>query len=80
MEANKIYKRRDDMSAVDTLELLMEPDGDIIIAIKKPGIGMAMNVQFCSLSNGDGRSKHTRTALINLAKAIERDNKEKPLD
>lgn len=83
MEPRKIYERRDDM-AQGKLRLLMEEDGDIIIVL----LGMNPNtklydkmidIQFCTVGSGGGRSPETRKALRALAEAIEKDNMECPL-
>lgn len=83
MKLNKLYKRIGDMSPTDHLAILMEADGDVIVLAEETGMGekypKRSEVQFCT-GYGGGRSKHTRNALINLADAIEKDNKERPIE
>ena len=82
MEPNKRYARREDMSPDGELTLLMQPDGDIIVVAQSTnefGEYSETMVEFCEIGSGGGRSHHTRKALVALAEAIEKDNKEKPI-
>lgn len=77
-EANKIYSRKEDMSPDGFLDILIEPDGDIIVIIRK-GEGKdfrTSEVQFCDPGSGGGRSSKTRYALFKLIEAMEEDSKE----
>lgn len=82
-------ERNEDMSPDARLKLFREEDGDIIVSIipsteklrKNYSFGLeAMEVQFCTIGSGGGRSPHTRKALFALMEAIELDNKENPID
>lgn len=84
MEHGKLYKRIGDMSPSDHLVILMESDGDVILLVEETQMGekypTRCQVQFCTSFAGGGRSIHTRRALIELADAIEKDNKEWPIE
>jgi len=79
-------KRFEDMSPTGHLMMHQQEDGDIIVCAVPdteeckrghlPPFGIA--VEFCSCIGGGGQSPHTRKALIELWKAIERDNAENP--
>lgn len=76
------YERNEDMSPDGKLRLIVQDDGDIIVAMN----GRTMNdapciaqLEFCSVGSGGGRSPHTREALRNLIVAIQRDNQEQPI-
>jgi len=93
IEKNKTYSRRDDMSQKRTLNVFIESDGDICVfvgeEIGKYKVSSPMktynenediayaSVEFVAMGGGM-RSPHTRDALINLIKAIQKDNKENP--
>lgn len=80
-------ERVEDMSPDGRLKLFREDDGDIIVSIIPPSKKLSkesmwledMQVQFCSLAGGGGRSRHTREALFTLMEAIEKDNAENPI-
>ena len=83
MERNKRYIRKEDMSPDGTLTLFAGKLGDITLQVlgydgasEEP---LRAQVIFCTTSNGGGRSPHTRKALMALAEAIEKDNKECPI-
>jgi hypothetical protein len=68
-----------------TLTVHQNGDGDIVVSIGTDGMpfGGLMGdenavVEFCSLTSGGGRSKHTRIALLGLMEAIKKDNEERP--
>lgn len=66
------------MSPDGSLELMQEDDGDIIVTVRCSGErGFGQSVQFCT-GNGGGHSHHTWLALVELLKAMEKDNQEKP--
>ena len=73
-------KRYEDMSPDGFLRILQEPDGDLIVYIAGERFGRptAAAAQFCTVGGGGGRSPHTRQALIDLATAMTRDNRENP--
>ncbi len=84
----KTCERVEDMSPDGRLRLFREDDGDIIVSIVPPtskmkgdySFGLSdMEVQFCSVGSGGGRSEHTRKALFALMEAIEKDNTENPI-
>lgn len=81
MVPNKRYVRNEDMSPDGKLTVIMQEDGDLIVAIDSydaMGFRSSASAEFCT-HGGGGYSKHTREALIKLAEAIEKDNKEKPI-
>lgn len=89
MKPGKRYERIGDMSSCDKLSVVMQNDGDIQVRLRlhnRDGVeefpvdvefGF---VEFCTLSNGGGRSMHVREALIELVYAIEKDNEEWPIE
>lgn len=74
----EIQERIEDMSRNGTLTLLAQREGDVIIEIRDQD-GQSASVEFCSCSNGGGRSPHTLLALHRLIEAIKQDNKENPI-
>ena len=78
IKINHHYKRREDMSPDGMLTIIFQPDGDVIVVIDDEH-GQTAQVEFCELAAGGGRSSHTRKALAELALAIEKDNKERPI-
>jgi hypothetical protein len=82
-ERPEISCRIGDMSPDDRLDVIIQPDGDVIISVsgyrRSRSEFSQVEVEFCTIGAGGGRSPHTRAALVALAKAIERDNKENPL-
>lgn len=86
MERGKRYVRQEDMSPDGALGVLIQEDGDVIVWIdraseeqsRRPG-PPSVDVEFCSIGAGGGRSRHTRAALIRLAEAIELDNTKRPI-
>lgn len=75
-----IYERREDMSPDGRLRILIQEDGDIIVAIVPPSeSGQRMvSVEFCAVGSGGGHSPRTLKVLRWLADAIRRDNEEWP--
>ena len=73
-----LTERKEDMSPRGFLRILMEDDGDIIVAVgqcDRDGIvDPVARVEFCSIGSGGGRSPRTRDALIQLMAAIAADN------
>lgn len=71
----KAVERLEDMSRVGRLRLLIQDDGDIIVAVNsQTDDGLISNgdhVEFCT---SGGRSPHTLSALRDLFKAMELDN------
>lgn len=87
METGKRYERTGDMSPDDKLVVVMQDDGDIQVKLRlhdRHGIeefpAVSQFVEFCTLSNGGGRSLRVREALQALAEAIEKDNEEWPIE
>lgn len=78
---NTIISRKGDMGA-ETIELLIEDDGDISIALSNGATDFKeferVSMQFCSPGMGGGKSPRTLKALRNLFIAIQEDNKEYP--
>lgn len=79
---SRCVERHEDMSPVGTLKVIIEPDGDIIVAVT-PDLDDPMQssifgytVQFCTIGSGGGRSPRTRKALIELVNAMYQDNLE----
>jgi len=74
-----LYSRNEDMSPDGKLELIMQDDGDVIVIVDGYD-GMEnkkrVSVEFTFPGGGGGRSPNTRKALIELAHAMELDNKE----
>ena len=73
LEPRKFYERKGDMSPDSKLQLLIEDDGDVIVSIHHTE-HLSSSIQFCSVGNGGGRSPETRTALLALCHAMNRDN------
>jgi hypothetical protein len=84
MSPHRFVERREDMSPDGRLRLILQPDGDVIVCVVASQEdrlfgGLTASVEFCSLGAGGGRSSNTIRALRELAKAMERDNTERPL-
>lgn len=83
LQANFIYKRKEDMSPEGELAVILQPDGDVCISVY--GTGMISdtfnnsNIEFCSCGMGGGKSPKTLKALKALALAIKEDNEENPI-
>lgn len=78
----RVVKRTEDMSQRGHLELLIQDDGDIIVAVYPEENGLIApggSVEFCISGSGGGRSTHTHKALRDLYTAMERDNQERPI-
>lgn len=71
----KAVERLEDMSRVGRLRLLIQDDGDIIVAVQSQTddgfIANGDHVEFCT---SGGRSPNTLQALRDLFKAMELDN------
>ena len=77
---SKVVKRIEDMSPRGHLKLLLQDDGDIIVAVYPEENGLIQpggSVEYC---NSGGRSRHTLQALRALMVAMERDNAERPIE
>jgi hypothetical protein len=72
-------ERYEDMSPDGKLRVFLQPDGDVVLSIFDSGKQMMASIEFCSVGSGGGRSPNTLEALRNLYRAIERDNKERPI-
>ena len=78
----RVVKRNEDMSRVGYLKVLVQGDGDIIVAVypqEDEMVGIGGSVEFCIPGTGGGRSPRTHAALRALAEAMERDNQERPV-
>lgn len=73
--------RIEDMSTRGRMKLFREDDGDIIVSVSSERDGLVQpseSVQYCTPGMGGGRSPRTFNALINLAIAMDEDNKAIP--
>lgn len=77
LESGYNYKRKGDMSPDDEAHVLIEEDGDGILAICQPH--SILGVQFCTPMIGGGRSPRTLMAIRILALAIKLDNEERKI-
>lgn len=80
IEPNTPYDRKEDMSPVGFLRVIMQLDGDMIVAVVPDPHEIAMgnnSIEFCA---SGGRSPHTLKALRELAEAIDRDNRGVPFE
>jgi len=78
----KVYERNEDMSPHGRLKVILQEDGDAIVAVVPDPNARPWersSVEFCSRGGGGGRSRHTLEAIRALAAAIMRDNEEAPL-
>ena len=78
------YTRRDDMSPTDQLQLVLQDDGDVCIGIyKEPQVSsigpVILDIEFCTIGTGGGKSPHTMKALRELVLAVAKDNEENPI-
>ncbi len=77
----KHVSRLGDMHPTKTLEILVQRDGDVVLAIHNSGSPMEEDgeracIEFCV---SGGRSHRVREALYLLVEAIEEENKQNPL-
>ncbi len=80
MGETKIVERNEDMSPIGRLVLLLQVDGDVVVAVRAdPREFSQTSVEFCQPFTGGGRSPNTLKALKALAVAMERDNAESPI-
>lgn len=80
-QPSMIVERNEDMSPRGRLRLIKQEDGDIIVAIVPDLDDPSQRaVEFCMPFTGGGRSSHTLKALRKLFEAMERDNKETPIN
>jgi len=75
----KNYLRLGDMGEGTALWVHVQDDGDIIVGVAEPLLANK-TVEFCTVGMGGGRSRNTLDALRALAKAIQKDNEENPID
>lgn len=68
-----IIERPEDMSQRGKLRLLIQRDGDVIIAVQDDS-GHMLDIEFCTPGTGGGRSPETWKALHILANAMRADN------
>ena len=77
----EFVERREDMSPDGILRVQRQSDGDVVITIlssdRKNGFGIA-SVEFCGPMTGGGSSENTWKALLQLAAAMDDDNKQRP--
>lgn len=79
----KEVRRSEDMSPDGFLKIFQTRDGDIHVVVcqsKDRMDGISQSVEFCTPISGGGRSPNVRDALLKLMEAIEKDNKENPID
>lgn len=82
MSESKRIERNEDMSPRGRLALILQRDGDVIVAIVPDPDATRWerdSVEFCRPGAGGGRSTHTLAALRALAEAMEKDNQENPI-
>lgn len=74
--------RKGDMSPRGQLKIQQDDDGDLYVTVYgDDGDGViceSATVEFCTTGMGGGLSPNTRTALINLAEAMSKDNEQSP--
>lgn len=80
----KSVSRNEDYSPDGKLKVLIGEDGDVSIAIKQGTHPYGCEpflptLKFCTYA-GRGRSMNTLRALYSLVEAIEKDNKENPIE
>jgi hypothetical protein len=83
MNDTTIHERNEDMSCEGFLRIIKQPDGDVIVSVYGCDITEQFSitsVEFCAIGSGGGRSSHTLNALRALAEAIDKDNKEFPIN
>lgn len=76
------YERAGDMDPNGFLRVLVEEDGDVIVAVCGTGLSDERRVtstQFCTIGAGGGRSPTVLRALRDLIRAIQLDNLERPI-
>lgn len=70
---SEIVRRLEDMSVHGMLQLLIQADGDVIVAVMQDN-GKMVDVEFCAPGAGGGGSRRTWNALRALAAAMKADN------
>lgn len=70
--------RYEDMSPNGHLRVGLDADNDVYVSVFDDKNKTSSSVEFCTVGNGGGKSPKTRTALIELMKAIKADNKDNP--
>lgn len=72
--------RKESMSPDGFLKLIQQEDGDMIVVVAGgracDGVDRAASVEFCTPMSGGGGSPATYAALVQLAKAMNEDNRE----
>lgn len=79
IELGHIYERKTDMNPDAKLQVMQDEDGDVILGVFAPdscGKFRWINIEFCTVGHGGGRSPHTLEALRNVMNAIRRDGDE----
>jgi hypothetical protein len=71
----ELVERLEDMSPRGKLRLLIQSDGDIIVAIQQEDGTMA-DVEFCAPGAGGGGSHRTWAALRDVVRAMQLDNED----
>jgi hypothetical protein len=75
-----IIERNEDMSPMGRLALVLQEDGDVIVAVRPDPEELHQNsVEFCQPFSGGGRSPATIRALRALAVAMKKDNAQRPI-
>jgi hypothetical protein len=75
-------ERVGDMGGLTRLVIYREPDGDIVVQVivhDERGFKQA-DVEFCTPWAGGGKSRETYHSLLELVKAMQKDNEEHPQD
>ena len=75
-------ERVGDMGGLTRLVICREPDGDIVVQVivyDERGFKTA-DVEFCTPWAGGGKSRETYFSLLEVMKAMEKDNQEQPQD
>lgn len=70
---SKLIERLEDMSQRGKLRLLVQSDGDVVVAIQQDDGTMA-DVEFCAPGAGGGGSHRSWAALREVALAMQLDN------
>jgi hypothetical protein len=73
-----VVSRPEDMSPSGGMTLMLQADGDVIVAVHD-GEANESCVEYCTPMSGGGRSRHTLRALKLLALAMARDNEDTPI-
>jgi len=70
--------RLEDMSPRGHLRITLDNDNDVCVEVFDFNLEQFSSVEFCTPGSGGGKSSHTRRALLEVMRAMERDNAERP--